>query len=298
MIVVFGSINLDLIFPVPSLPAPGQTVLGPALRIEAGGKGANQAVAAARDGSHVVMAGAVGRDALADGALVTLREAGVDLSRVPALDATTGAAAICVDPAGRNQIAVAAGANLLARSAQVEDAVLSPATTLLLQMEVDRDETAALIRRARVRGARIILNLAPAAPLPPDVLALIDLLIVNEDEAEWLAGRLDVRSDAAALAGALGIGVVRTLGADGAEVFTRDGALRVASHPIVPVDTTAAGDCFVGVLAAGLDRGEKLGIAMRRASVAAALACTRAGSQGSLPSAGEIDAAIQPAPAA
>jgi len=296
MIVVFGSINLDLIFPLPSLPAPGQTILGPTLRTEPGGKGANQAVAAARDGAAVVMAGAVGRDVLADGALATLREAGVDLSRVPALDAATGAAAICVDPAGRNQIAVAAGANLLGRAAQVEDAILSSGTTLLLQMEVDPEQTAALIHRAHGRGARVILNLAPAAPLDRGALRALDLLVVNEDEAAWLAHDLGTVADAAALAAALGIGVVRTLGGDGAEAFTGDGAVRVPAHPVTAIDTTAAGDCFLGVLAAALDRALPLAAALRRASVAAGLACTRAGSQGSLPTAAETDAALAAQP--
>src|SRR5690242_10810211 len=121
MIVVFGSINLDLIFPLPHLPQPGETVLGPATRIEPGGKGANQAVAAARDGAAVAMVGAVGRDALADDALVLLRAAGVDLSRVARTDASTGCAAIAVDPAGANAIMVGSGANLLVRADQVED---------------------------------------------------------------------------------------------------------------------------------------------------------------------------------
>src|SRR6185437_13791677 len=133
MIVVFGSINLDLIFPVPHIPRPGETVLGPLTRIEPGGKGANQAVAAARDGAQVIMAGAIGRDALGRGALSLLRDAGVDLTRVVETDASTGCAAISVDPAGNNAIAVGSGANLLARAAQVEDALLGPETTVVLQ---------------------------------------------------------------------------------------------------------------------------------------------------------------------
>ncbi len=161
VIVCFGSINLDLIFPLPHLPLPGQTVLGPRMTIEPGGKGANQAVAAARDGARVRFAGAVGRDALAEDALALMRTIGVDLVRVVQADTATGCAAICVDPAGENLIAVASGANLAARHAQIEDALLSPATTVLMQGESDPDETAALIRRARARGARVILNLAP-----------------------------------------------------------------------------------------------------------------------------------------
>ncbi|MBU6497442.1 MAG: ribokinase, partial [Rhodospirillales bacterium] len=185
MIVCFGSINLDLIFAVPRLPVAGQTVLGPTLHMEPGGKGANQAVAAARDGATVVFAGAVGRDALADDALGLLRAAGVDVSRVAAVDQATGAAAICVDPAGENLIAVASGANLAARAGQVEDALLGPQTTLLLQRETDPQETEVLIARARAAGCRIVLNLAPPGRLAAAALRALDVLVVNEDEAAW-----------------------------------------------------------------------------------------------------------------
>ena len=290
MIVVFGSINLDLIFALPSIPRPGETVLGPDTRIEPGGKGGNQAVAAARDGAAVIMAGAVGRDALAAGALRLLRAAGVDLSRVVETGATTGCAAIAVDSAGNNAIAVGSGANRLADAAQVEDALLSPATTLLLQMEVPVAQTAALIRRARARGARIVLNLAPAAPLPEDALRAPDLLLVNETEAASLAAHLGCDGDAAALHVRLGVGVVRTLGADGIDAANADGVVMLPARSIVPVDTTAAGDCFAGVLAAALDRGATLTAALQRANAAAALCCMRAGSQGSIPTAAEIDA--------
>jgi ribokinase len=187
VIIVFGSINLDLIFPLPHLPAAGQTVLGPDMRIEPGGKGANQAVAAARDGAAVLFAGCVGRDALAEDALRLLRASAIDLSRVLATDRATGCAAICVDAEGRNLIAVASGANLRARHTQVEAALLGRDTTLLLQMEVPAAETEALIHRAHAAGARIILNLAPAAPLDPAALRKVHLLLANEDEAGFLA---------------------------------------------------------------------------------------------------------------
>ena len=293
MIVVFGSINLDLIFSVPALPGPGQTVLGPALRTEPGGKGANQAVAAALDGAQVAMAGAVGDDPFAAPALAGLNSAGVDLSRVARVGVTTGAAAIAVDPEGRNQIAVAAGANGLAKAASVEDAALGPATTLLLQMECDPVETALLVRRARARGARIILNLAPPAPLEAAVLAALDHLVVNEDEAGWLAARIGAAADAASLAARLGIGVVRTLGAGGAEAWCGGAMVRMPAPPVAVVDTTAAGDCLAGVFAAALDRGAHLRDALRRAVVAAGVSCTRAGSQGSIPTAAETDRALR-----
>ncbi len=293
MIVVFGSINLDLIVPVPALPGPGQTVLGPALRMEPGGKGANQAVAAARDGAPVVMAGAVGDDPFQAPALERLRAAGVDLSRVAIVAENTGAALITVDPEGRNQIAVAAGANRRAKAAAVEDAMLGPATMLLLQMECDPEETSALIRRARARGARIILNLAPPAPLADDVLSAVDHLVVNEDEAEWLAARTGSAADAAALGTKLATSVVRSLGARGAEAWSGGAMVRMPAQRIVAVDTTAAGDCLAGVLAAALDRGAPLPDALQRAVAAASVCCTRAGSQGSLPTAAETDAALR-----
>lgn len=293
MILVFGSINLDLIFPLPSLPSPGETLLAPSVRIEPGGKGANQALAASRDGAQVIMAGAVGRDALADGALVLLRQAGIDLSRVIATDAATGCAGIFVDREGRNVIGVGSGANLSVRSDQVEDASLVRETLLLLQMEVPSAETAALIRRARARGARIVLNLAPAAPLDLDTLRAVDVLVLNEAEAAWLASRLGTLAKAGDLHRALGSVVVRTLGEQGAEAASGDGPIHVPGRNVVAIDTTGGGDCFTGVLGAALDRGMPLAPALHRANAAAALCCTRAGSQGTMPTAAEIDAAVR-----
>ncbi len=292
VILVFGSINLDLIFPLPSLPSPGETILAPSVRIEPGGKGANQALAATRDGAKVIMAGAVGRDALADGALVLLRDAGIDLSRVIWTDASTGCAGIFVDREGHNVIGVGSGANLAVRSDQVEDALLTPATTLLLQMEVPSAENATLIRRAHARGARIVLNLAPAAALDLDALQAIDVLVLNEAEAVWLASRLGTRAEASELHRMLGTVVVRTLGEQGAEAASEGGQIRVPGRKIVAIDTTGAGDCFTGVLAAALDRGIPLELALHRANAAAALCCTRAGSQATMPTAAEIDAAL------
>ncbi len=291
MIVVFGSINLDLIFALDHLPSAGETVLGPTTRLEPGGKGANQAAAAARDGATVLMAGCVGKDALADAALATLRADGVDLSRVSRGDLATGCAAICTDAAGRNLIAVGSGANLQARADQVEDALLVPGTTLVLQRETDPQQTVSLIRRARAGGARIVLNLAPAGPLDADALAALDVLIVNETEADWLAARHGTTPDAAGLHAALGIGIVRTLGERGSEWADGRLAGHIAAYPIKVVDTTAAGDCFTGVLAAALDRGMGMADAMARAGVAAGLCCSRAGSQNSLPTAAETDRA-------
>jgi ribokinase len=291
VIIVFGSINLDLIFALPRIPLPGETVLGSSTLIEPGGKGANQAVAAARDGAMVLMAGAVGRDALGASALTLLRQARVNLDRVAEVDASTGCAAITVDPQGANAIAVGSGANLSAVASQVEAAILGPQATIVLQMEVAPEQTAALIERARAACARIILNLAPAVALSEPILRMVDVLVVNETEGLWLAEHLACSASAAALHERLGgVAVVLTRGGDGADVATADASWHQPAHPVVAIDTTAAGDCFVGVLAHRLDEGVALRDAVAWASTAAALCCTRRGSQGSLPTAGETDA--------
>ena len=290
MILVFGSVNLDVIHYLSALPRPGETVTGPDIRIEAGGKGANQAAAAARDGAHVMLAAAVGRDGAADTALAGLQAAGVDLSLVARVDQPTGIASICVDRDGRNQIAVGSGANLLARADQVADAQLGPQTTLVLQGEVDPAQTAALIRRARARGARIVLNLAPAGPIAADALRKVDWIVANHEEAAWLAEQSGTDPEPASLQAALEASVVCTSGEQGADLATRDGRLHVAALTLQVVDTTGAGDCFTGVFAAALDRGATPAEALHRANVAAGLSCTRAGTQGSFPSAAEIDA--------
>ena len=289
MIVAFGSINLDLIFPLPHLPVAGETVLGLTMTIEPGGKGANQAVAAARDGGRVIFAGAVGADALAQDALRLMRATDMDTSRVTAAAAVTGCAAICVDAEGRNLIAVASGANLAARQTQIEDALLGPETTVLLQMEVPRAETEALIRRARAAGCRIVLNLAPAAALDEDALLSLDLLVVNAGEAGFLAELLGCVPSARALHARLGVDVVVTLGEQGMEAATSSGVVRLPAHKVAAVDTTGAGDCFTGVLSAALDRGMALTDALARANVAAGLCCTRRGTQGSMPMGAETD---------
>ena len=294
MITVFGSINLDVIFRSEVLPHPGQTVLAASMRTEPGGKGANQAVAAARDGARVAMIGAVGRDAAAETALAGLRAAGADLSRLATPHAPTGCASVCTDVEGRNQIVVALGANSLATDAQVEDTLLAPGSTLVTQMEADPASTARLVLRARARGARAIHNQAPAAPLAEQALRAVDILVVNEAEGVWLAMHLGgTAGDALSLHRMLGIIVIRTLGGEGVE--WADGGQRYhrAAPPTQVRDTTAAGDCFVGVLAAALDRGATLVDAIRRAVTAASLACTRVGGQNSLPDARETDAALQ-----
>jgi ribokinase len=288
MIITFGSINVDFVYEVEEMPQPGQTLLAKRFRTEAGGKGANQALAAARDGAEVVMVGAVGRDGLAEIGLQNLATA-TDISRVARIDAPTGNASIHIDAKGRNMIVVAAGANLLASSDAIEEELLQKANIVLMQMENDVAEVEKLIRRTLASNATSILNLAPAFPLDEKVLSLCDLIVVNEDEAEALGGWLGCDASAEALATRLDTGVMRTLGGDGAEAFVAGEYIRVPAMRIEVRDTTAAGDCFVGVLASGLDRGLPLRSAMERASIAAGLACSRAGSQQSIPQRADTD---------
>jgi ribokinase len=287
VILVFGSLNVDLIVPVPRLPVVGETVLGESYQIAAGGKGANQALAARRAGAEVRMVGAVGRDAFASIALHDLAEAGVDIQAVARVDAPTGAALIGVDEAGQNQIIVASGANRHARAEQVEERWLRPPGSLLLQMEVPEAENWALLRRARAAGLSTLLNVAPAHPLPASLLPSIDWLIVNEVEVLAIAAAAGQRAADARAAGerlaSAGTSTLVTLGAAGAIAFVKGSTWEIDALPVRPVDTTGAGDAFVGAFAAALDSGLRLPQAMAWASAAGGLACTMAGAQPSLP---------------
>ncbi|WP_319518198.1 ribokinase [uncultured Martelella sp.] len=289
MIVNFGSLNADLIYRVRAIPEAGQTISSQHFSLQAGGKGANQAVAAALDGAVVFMAGAVGRDPLAEVALQNLKAFGIDMAGIARVDERTGNAAIMVDAQGDNRIILSAGANALADQALISDEILKRASGVAMQLETPILQVEALLERCRHLGARSIVNLAPAGEIGRDALLAADILVVNEDEAESLAAMLGVDPTARGLSGALGSVVIRTLGGEGAE-FCDDGETHfVPARPISPVDTTAAGDCFIGVFAAALDRGMPLKAAVERASLAASICCTRAGSQTSLPKAAETD---------
>ena len=287
MIVVFGSINVDLIFPVPHLPGPGETVLGGDYALLPGGKGANQARAARRAGAEVHLIGAVGADSFAAPVLDPLRRAGIDLRLVRGVAEPTGCAAIMVSATGENAIAVASGANASVRSDQVPDGLLGPGALLVVQMEVPASETMAVIRRVHDRGGRSLLNFSPALPISLDLLHEVDFVIANEGEAAALG------ADPASIAARLRRGLVVTRGAAGAMAYPAGGAaFAVPALPIVPVDTTGAGDTFVGVLAAALDGNTPLETALRRASAAAGLACLARGAQTAMPDAAAIDAAM------
>jgi len=286
---------------VATLPRPGETVLTPAYAAVAGGKGANQAVAAARAGARVRMIGCVGRDGFAEPALAELRAAGVDLAGVARVAAATACAMVCVDAEGRNQIAVASGANLETRADQLDAVSLDAGATLVLQLEIDPEANWDAVRRAHDAGARIVLNSAPAAPVPATVLERLDCLVMNEIEAPMLARAVlpgggengdDPTAAARALARAFDLAAIVTLGDAGAVAFENDTRLSIGALDVRAVDTTGAGDAFTGALAAALDQGRDLADALRRASVAGGLACETAGAQPSLADVAAIEAAL------
>jgi len=293
MLLVFGSLNADLLFQVEALPRPGETVLCPGYQLAAGGKGANQATAAAKAGAVVRMVGHVGGDSFGQFLREMLAAAGVDGAKIATSVKPTGIAVIGVDRVAENQIIVASGANLDSHAGQVEDRELAPGVTVLCQNEIRPAATFTLLERAKVRGARTILNLAPAGEVPGRVLDALDLLVVNEIEAAMAAG---ARGDPVVLARDLalrhGLTCVVTLGSRGALAMGPDGGYRVEALAVEAVDSTGAGDAFTGVLAAALDQGISLPDALRRASVAAGLACTRIGAQTSQPTVAAIEAAL------
>ncbi len=300
MITVFGSLNADYVFRVQALPQPGETVLCPSYQILPGGKGANQACAAARRGAPVRMVGAVGKDTAADIVRRGLTQAGVDAELLRLSEEPTGIAVIGVDRAGENQIIVASGANhdIDADALLRLDPALGEDDVLLCQNEILPEATHAALIAAKALGARTILNLAPAGPLPPEVLAAIDVLIVNLGEARATARRLS--GDAVELAGLLAqrhqLACIVTEGGDGAVLAHRGRVVRARPPAVTVVDTTGAGDTFCGVFAAASGLGVSLEEALRQACCAGALACTRLGAQASQPSGDEIAGKLAAAP--
>jgi ribokinase len=298
MITVFGSLNADLVCRVEHLPAPGETVIGPDYTVVPGGKGANQALAAARAGARVRMVGAVGRDGFREAALSSLKQGGVDLAALADSDRPTACAFIGVDPRGENQIIVASGANLDARAEQLSSLRLDSDDLLLLQMEVRHEENWKAVEIAKAAGAEVVLNLAPAGAVPPEILRRIDVLIVNETEARQLAAQLGLREGApedigARLAAEFVADCIVTLGSRGVASFGAGGTHRLSALSVDVVDTTAAGDAFVGGFAAALDSGAAMKDALAWGVVVGGLACRRLGAQSSLPAAAEIEAALK-----
>ncbi|ASR56185.1 ribokinase [Cellulomonas sp. PSBB021] len=287
-VVVVGSVNADLVVRVARHPRPGETLLGSTSDTLPGGKGANQAVAAARQGARVALVGAVGTDPQAAVALSALRAADVDLTHVRRVDGATGLAVVTVAGSGENTIVVVPGANATLTPARVDEArgTIARAAVCVLQLEIPLDTVAHAARLAHRHGTRVLLNAAPATALPRDVLRLADPLVVNEHEAATLLGRA-LDSPAAAAAHELtGLGVrsvVVTLGAAGLVGHGPDGAFSWSAPVVQPVDTTGAGDAFVGALAAGLAAGQPLRAASAHATRVAAYSVTRLGAQPSYP---------------
>ena len=302
---VFGSINTDLVVYVERLPAPGETVSGGRFAQFPGGKGANQAVAAARAGARVAMHGCLGDDAFGRERLASLQAAGVAAEGVRLVAGTaSGIALLAVDRAGENTIVVAPGANLAFDGAGVDlpaaSGVARPVS--LFQNEVPQPATEALILRAKAAGHVVIWNLAPTVSRAPqaETFAAVDYLVCNGNELAAVTGGTAAdaaRMDDADLSRRTGLlrdrGVKHllvTLGRKGSLLAGPEGTVRQPAFPVESVDTVGAGDCFCGVFAASLAGGMPVAAALRRASAGAAISTTRRGAQDSMPTAAEIDA--------
>lgn len=281
-VIVIGSLNADVVVRAPTLPQPGATVLGSAVSINPGGKGLNQAVAAARAGATVRLVGCVGDDPWAADLLAFVGAEGIETTSVRHGTGSTGTAIVTVDDHGANTIVVVPSANLQltpeAVSGELRD--IEAGDLVVAQCEVPVDVVTAGFVVARERHATTILNASPLVAMMGDVLRHADMIVVNEEEA---AGLGHERSE--------GQVVVVTLGARGADILSDRGRVRIPPRVTTAEDSTGAGDCFLGVLAAGLARGCELGAAARRAAVAASLQVERPGAAPAMPFDTEIDAA-------
>lgn len=296
-LLVIGSVNMDVVSSVKQFPQPGETIHSSGTKFVPGGKGANQAVAIARAGAKCVMVGAVGRDPFGDTLVASLSEKGVDTKSVLRKEGTSGIALITVNEEGENNIILSAGAN----GKVTEDDLASAsqwdgAYAVLLQNEIPWETTLAALRSAKEKGVRAYLNPAPARPLSDEVFPLLDTLIVNETEAAVVTGvRVsDVATAEAAAEWAIAKGassVIVTLGEQGCLYANAQGARAVVpAFRVKPVDTTAAGDTFIGAYAAACADGLATEEALAFAAAAAALAVTRPGAQSSIPDKAEIEA--------
>lgn len=276
-VLVLGSINMDLVVRVPKLPRPGDTVLGDRLLTIPGGKGANQAVAAARLGASVRMVGRVGADAFGGQLLEGLRGDGVDVSGVVVdPDEPSGAALIVVEEGGENTVTVAPGANGRVGADEVGRLrdILRPDDIVVMQLEIPLDTVLEAIEAAHRAGARVVLNAAPSEHLVGQPVPGVDVMVVNERECEDLGGPDLVKSP---------IALVETMGAEGAMIYEHDGVSIAHPRHVDAVDATAAGDAFVGALAFALARGSNIGEAVRLGNAAGAAAATKLGARPSLP---------------
>ena len=299
MIIVFGSINMDLVATSDRLPKPGETVTGKAFATAAGGKGANQALAARRAGAEVKMAGAIGDDAFAAPALTLLRDAKADLSLVKTVAGPTGTAVILIGEGGENMISVIPAANGEVSEADAERALseMAAGDILMLQLEVPADAIEAALTAAKAKRVTTIINTAPLTSDAAKLSRLVDIVIANETEFELLIGKSDLSAEQrekelVARHGETGQTLIITLGADGVIAIRNGKVFKAQGLKIVPVDTVGAGDTFCGYLAASLDAGLDFEAALRRAAVAGSLACTKEGAQPSIPVASDVDARL------
>ena len=297
MILVFGSINADFFLNVKSLPRPGETVLCPSYTFYPGGKGANQAVAAARLGAEVMFAGSVGKDPYGGQVLKSLRDVGINLKLVNSRGTTTGTAFVVVAEDGENQIVVASGANLETCSNQIKDSDLSLCTHIVLQLEVPLKEIEDIIFRAKAAGCKIILNYAPANVIQPTAIECCDYLIMNEIEANSLFGqKKEVAEYAIKFSKRFDAECIITLGPKGSLLATREGLYKIDALEVEAIDTVGAGDMFVGAFSAGLFKGECTTSSLQRATVASGLACKFNGAQPSLVTPQLVESELQRLP--
>lgn len=298
-VIVFGSINVDLVTRVDHLPRRGETVTALSMDVLPGGKGSNQAIASAMFGVPTCMIGSVGDDAHAAMMIGALAKAGADTGMIRRVPGPTGTAHVCVSQEGENQIVVIAGAN-----AQVtaDDCWPGGADDICLaQLELPVDAVATMLGKAHLAGGRTILNAAPALAAAEPLLAVVDVLIVNQTELAFYVGREPADSVRAATTAARGLlrhpgqWVVVTLGAQGAVAVSFDRTISIAAPKVPVVDTTGAGDTFCGVVAAALSEGFEIDAALHFACAASALSVQRIGAAASMPGRAEIDAAMRSA---
>ena len=292
-LVVLGSANLDVVYRVASIPRAGETVLATGESRHPGGKGLNQAVAAARAGAATAFVACIGNDAAGDELMDVILDAGIETSTVRRLDAPTGLALITVQDDGDNAIVVAAGANrTLVRLTDVQREAVAAAAVLVAQLEIPLEVVVEAAHVARQSGTRFVLNVAPAQSLDDDVLGLVDVLVANEHEATMLTAEPEPMQSAHRLLDRVPA-VVVTTGASGCVVATRESrGEHVPAACAEVVDTTGAGDTFTGVLAAGMASGLSVLDATRRAVVAAAISVEHDGAVPSIPTREQVDARL------
>jgi ribokinase len=293
-VVVAGSMNMDLVVRTLRHPCPGETIFGDDLRCLPGGKGANQAIAAAKAGVSTALIGCLGIDNFGDILAGFLAESGVDIRGVRRVETATGTALIVVDAKGENTIVIAAGANGQVSPQDVETTVASEKAVFLSQFEIPQQTVQAFFTRGRTLGATTMLNAAPAVACSQTLLELVDILVVNESELAALLNReiLSIPKAALELRNHENQTVVVTLGGVGAMAIHKDEIIEIPGRPVNVVDTTGAGDCFTGSLAARLALGYDLPSALHWANIAASLCVQRNGAAPSLPTAQEVEAVL------